>query len=92
MGQSYFLSDYYGKYLLTENQWTVEEKLPGPEIQAHIKKLLSKVQLRILVVGNMYREVRAKHMIIDNSLIRDAGGYKHCRASRGWPGTLKRLE
>lgn len=37
--------------------------ITGAEIQAHIKKLLSKVQLRILVVGNMYREVRVKQMI-----------------------------
>lgn len=27
MGQPFHLSDYYGRYLLTEKQWTVEEKL-----------------------------------------------------------------
>ena len=27
MGQSFHLSDYYGKHLLAEKHWTVEEKL-----------------------------------------------------------------
>ena len=27
LGQSYTLSDYYARYIMTETQWTVEEKL-----------------------------------------------------------------
>lgn len=27
LGQSYQLSEYYGRYMLTEQQWTVHEKL-----------------------------------------------------------------
>lgn len=27
LGQSYSLSDYYGRYLMTERQWTIEERL-----------------------------------------------------------------
>lgn len=62
MGQSYHLSDYYGKYLLAENQWTVDEKLKqlssisAEDIQSHVKDLLSQVHLRILVTGNMYKD------------------------------------
>lgn len=34
--------------------------ITATEIQAHIQKLLSRVQMRILVVGNMFKEVRAE--------------------------------
>ncbi|KAF8637420.1 hypothetical protein AX17_002915 [Amanita inopinata Kibby_2008] len=62
MGQSYHLSDYYGRYLISEQQWTVEEKLrelssiTTEEIQAHMKNLLSQVHLRILVTGNIFKD------------------------------------
>ncbi|THU88604.1 hypothetical protein K435DRAFT_679530 [Dendrothele bispora CBS 962.96] len=62
LGQSYQLSDYYGRYTMTEQQWTIDEYLkelpsitPG-DVQEHIKKLLSEVNIRILVVGNMAKE------------------------------------
>ncbi|PFH54234.1 hypothetical protein AMATHDRAFT_53111 [Amanita thiersii Skay4041] len=66
MGQSYHLSDYYGRYLLTECQWTVEEKLKelltitAEEIQQHVKKLLSQVHVRILVTGNIFKDEAIK--------------------------------
>ncbi|KAF8623490.1 hypothetical protein AX15_006273 [Amanita polypyramis BW_CC] len=66
MSQSYQLSDYYGKYFLAENQWTVEEKLKelntitAGEIQEHIQKLHSQAQLRILVTGNMFKNEAIK--------------------------------
>ncbi|TFK42449.1 Metalloenzyme, LuxS/M16 peptidase-like protein [Crucibulum laeve] len=66
LGQSYSLSDYFGRYLLTEQQWTLEEKLrelpsvTPEEIQEHMKELLSQVNLRILVSGNMYKDEAIK--------------------------------
>ena len=36
--------------------------------------------MRILVVGNMFKEVRAGQMIIDSPLIDNAGGYQDRRA------------
>ncbi|KAF9000402.1 Metalloenzyme, LuxS/M16 peptidase-like protein [Cyathus striatus] len=66
LGQSYTLSDYFGRYLLAERQWTLEEKLKElqsvtpEEVQSHIKTLLSEVNMRILVVGNMYKDEAIK--------------------------------
>ena len=79
LGQTYQLSEYYGKYPLYENLWLLNEKLPeipcksrnpvfstsvdplaavtAEDLQAHAKKLLSDVNIKILVVGNMYKEV-----------------------------------
>ncbi|KZT27341.1 hypothetical protein NEOLEDRAFT_1176768 [Neolentinus lepideus HHB14362 ss-1] len=62
LGQSYGISDYFGKYLLTEKQWTLQEMLPeiatvtAEEVQAHTKQLLSEVNMRMLVTGNMTKE------------------------------------
>ncbi|KDQ61093.1 hypothetical protein JAAARDRAFT_32094 [Jaapia argillacea MUCL 33604] len=61
LGQSYTISEYYGRYLITEKQWTLQEKLPEiaavtpEEIQAHAEQLLSTVNIRMLVLGNMYK-------------------------------------
>ncbi|KAG5354057.1 hypothetical protein C0989_009755 [Termitomyces sp. Mn162] len=66
LGQSYTLSDYFGRYLLTADQWLLEEKLKElssitpNEIQIHIKQLLSQVNLRMLVAGNIYRDEALK--------------------------------
>ena len=76
LGQTYQLSEYYGKYPLYENLWLLNEKLPeipcksrnpvfstsvdplaavtADDLQAHAKKLLSEVNIKFLVVGNMY--------------------------------------
>ncbi|KAG6814549.1 hypothetical protein H0H92_000076 [Tricholoma furcatifolium] len=78
LGQSYSLSDYFGRYLLTAEQWTLEERLEqlpckhfpsfstsqliaktaitAEEVQAHVKHMLSQVNLRILVAGNIYKD------------------------------------
>ncbi|KAH9950188.1 insulin-degrading enzyme [Amylocystis lapponica] len=62
LGQPYRLSDYFGRYLMTEQLWTVEEKLAevssvtAEEVQAHVSELLSKIHMRMLVVGNMYKD------------------------------------
>ncbi|KIY63428.1 insulin-degrading enzyme [Cylindrobasidium torrendii FP15055 ss-10] len=62
LGQSYSLSDYYARYMITEQQWTVTEKLKelptitADEVQGHAKKALSQVHMRVLVSGNVYRE------------------------------------
>ncbi|KAF9454625.1 insulin-degrading enzyme [Macrolepiota fuliginosa MF-IS2] len=62
LGQSYSISDYFGRYLLSERQWTVEEELKElpsvtvEEIDAHAKKLFSEVHLRMLVTGNLYKD------------------------------------
>ncbi|KAG5647302.1 hypothetical protein DXG03_000839 [Asterophora parasitica] len=70
LGQSYSLSDYFARYLMTEQQWTLEEKLKQlscplssitpEEIKSHIQKLLSQVNLRILVAGNVYKDEALK--------------------------------
>ncbi|KDR81747.1 hypothetical protein GALMADRAFT_58881 [Galerina marginata CBS 339.88] len=66
LGQSYSLSDYYGRYLMAERQWTVEEKLSelpsvsANDIQTHMKELFSKVNLRIIAAGNMYKDEAIK--------------------------------
>ncbi|KAH7923541.1 hypothetical protein BV22DRAFT_1015236 [Leucogyrophana mollusca] len=62
LSQSYRLSDYYGRYMLTDKQWTLEEKLPevpsvtAEELQAHVQQMLSQVSIRMLVLGNMYKD------------------------------------
>ncbi|KAF5373799.1 hypothetical protein D9758_000838 [Tetrapyrgos nigripes] len=62
LGQSYHLSDYYGRYTMTDEQWTVDEYLKElqsvtpEEVQDHIQKVFSEVNARILVVGNMTKE------------------------------------
>ena len=64
LGQSYTLSDYYARYILTETQWTVEEKLKeiatvtGEDIRSYMKSFLSGVNLRMVVGGNIYKDVR----------------------------------
>jgi insulysin len=65
-GQSYTVSDYFGRYLLTKEQWTIDEKLKeldsitAEEVQNHVKNLLSEVQIRMLVVGNIYKDEAIK--------------------------------
>ncbi|EGN95669.1 hypothetical protein SERLA73DRAFT_113347 [Serpula lacrymans var. lacrymans S7.3] len=62
LGQTYRLSDYYGRYLLENQQWTLEEKLPEvprvtvQDIQMHAKEMLSQLNIRMLVAGNMYKD------------------------------------
>ncbi|KAF8892443.1 Metalloenzyme, LuxS/M16 peptidase-like protein [Infundibulicybe gibba] len=69
LGQSYSLSDYFGRYLMAEQQWTYEEKLrelpcmyswhnsvTAEDIKDHMMKLLAEVNMRILVTGNMYKD------------------------------------
>ncbi|TFY62947.1 hypothetical protein EVJ58_g3532 [Rhodofomes roseus] len=62
MGPSFRVSDYYGRHLLTEQQWILAEKLAEvssitiEEIEAHAARLLSRAHSRMLVVGNMTRD------------------------------------
>lgn len=62
LNQSYQLSDYYGRYILTHQAWTIEEQLkelPGvklEEVETHIKQLLERVNIQMLVIGNMYKD------------------------------------
>lgn len=66
LGQSYTLSDYYARYIMTETQWTIEEKLrelpsiTAQEVQSHAKGLLKGVNLRMLVAGNIYKDDAVK--------------------------------
>ncbi|KAJ4493396.1 Metalloenzyme, LuxS/M16 peptidase-like protein [Lentinula lateritia] len=66
LGQSYQLSEYYGRYLMTQEQWTVDEylkELPtisAEEISEHAKNILSDAKLRILVSGNVYKDEAMK--------------------------------
>lgn len=62
MGQPFRLADYYGRHLLTEKQWILAEKLAevssitAEELEAHVKHVLSKLHIRMLVVGNMFKD------------------------------------
>ncbi|KAE9393629.1 insulin-degrading enzyme [Gymnopus androsaceus JB14] len=64
--QSYQLSEYYVRYLMTKEQWTAEEYLKefptisAEEISQHAKALLSNARLRILVSGNVYKDEAIK--------------------------------
>ncbi|KAJ7286255.1 Metalloenzyme, LuxS/M16 peptidase-like protein [Mycena rebaudengoi] len=66
LGQSYALSDYYGRYIMSQQQWTMEqllEQLPSvtsEELQKHITLLLSEVHMRMLVTGNIYKDEAVK--------------------------------
>ncbi|TCD63541.1 Insulinase (Peptidase M16) [Steccherinum ochraceum] len=62
LDQPYRISDYFSRHILTETDFTLMEKLEElttitpDDIQQHITKLLSKVHIRLLVVGNMYKD------------------------------------
>ncbi|PCH37702.1 hypothetical protein WOLCODRAFT_135782 [Wolfiporia cocos MD-104 SS10] len=62
MGQPFRLADYFGRHLVTEQQWILSEKLAAVgsitvnDLEGHVTRLLSHVHMRILVVGNMYRD------------------------------------
>ncbi|KAI0076466.1 insulin-degrading enzyme [Panus rudis PR-1116 ss-1] len=66
--QPFKLSDYYTRYLLTDRYWLMSDKLQEipsitpEELQAHIDRLLSQVNIRALIVGNMYKD-EAIHLI-----------------------------
>ncbi|CAK5265298.1 unnamed protein product [Mycena citricolor] len=66
LGQSYTLSDYYARSLLSEVHWTLDkllEELPSvsaEDLQQHIKLMLSEVNLRIVVTGNLYKDEAIK--------------------------------
>ncbi|EAU88742.1 insulin-degrading enzyme [Coprinopsis cinerea okayama7 len=65
-GQSYSLSDYYARHLLTEQHWTIEDKLrelmtiKEDELPGHINKILKNANLRMLVAGNVYKDEAIK--------------------------------
>ncbi|KAH9483963.1 Putative zinc protease [Psilocybe cubensis] len=66
LGQSYSLSDYYGRYLMAQRQWTIDEKLAelpsinADDVRTHMEELLKQVNVRILVAGNMYKDEAIK--------------------------------
>ncbi|EMD38222.1 hypothetical protein CERSUDRAFT_82469 [Gelatoporia subvermispora B] len=66
LGQPYRLSDYYGRYLMAEKQWTVDEKLAelssisAQEIEEHVRNLFESINMRILVVGNLHKDEAVK--------------------------------
>lgn len=68
MNQPYRVSDYCARYLMTEKQWLLHEKLAEipsitvEDLQAHISRLLESVRIHALVVGNMHKE-EAIHLV-----------------------------
>ncbi|KAJ7217182.1 Metalloenzyme, LuxS/M16 peptidase-like protein [Mycena pura] len=66
LNQSYMLSNHYARYIMAEQQCTKDkllEELPSvtaEELQQHIRLLLSEVHLRILVMGNLYKDEAIK--------------------------------
>jgi len=62
MGAPFRLSDYFNRHLLTEQHWIIAAKLAEvssitvEELQAHVERLLSKLHMRILVVGNVFKD------------------------------------
>ncbi|KAF7778613.1 hypothetical protein Agabi119p4_2958 [Agaricus bisporus var. burnettii] len=65
-GQSYTLSDYFGRYLLAEKQWTIEEQMNElnsvtvEEIVNHAKLIFTDAHLRMLVTGNVFKDEALK--------------------------------
>ncbi|KAF8798143.1 hypothetical protein BYT27DRAFT_7124234 [Phlegmacium glaucopus] len=74
LGQPYSISDFYGRYLLSEYQWTAEDKLKelpsvtAEDIQKHMKEVLAQVNMRIFVAGNMFKDeaIRIAEMAEEN--------------------------
>ncbi|TBU42064.1 Metalloenzyme, LuxS/M16 peptidase-like protein [Dichomitus squalens] len=66
LGSPFRLSNYYIRYLLSEREWTPDELLAEvtsvtpEELQAYITSLLSKLHIRMAVVGNMYKDEACK--------------------------------
>ncbi|KAN0077101.1 Metalloenzyme, LuxS/M16 peptidase-like protein [Tylopilus felleus] len=62
MSQSYELSDYYARNILTHSPWTVEERLREvsgitvEEVESHSIRLLANVNIRMLALGNLYKD------------------------------------
>jgi insulysin len=62
MSQSYQLSDYYTRYILTHGAWTMEEQLQevsgitSEEVKSHCARLLANVNIRMLALGNIYKD------------------------------------
>ncbi|KAN0077100.1 Metalloenzyme, LuxS/M16 peptidase-like protein [Tylopilus felleus] len=62
MSQSYQLSDHYALNILTHNPWTVEERLREvsgitvEEVESHSIRLLANVNIRMLALGNLYKD------------------------------------
>ncbi|KAJ8592510.1 insulin-degrading enzyme [Rhizopogon salebrosus TDB-379] len=62
MDQGYRLSDYYTQYLLTHDTWTIAEKLQEissvtrDDLQRHISNLLARLNIEMLVTGNMHKD------------------------------------
>ncbi|KAG8217686.1 Metalloenzyme, LuxS/M16 peptidase-like protein [Butyriboletus roseoflavus] len=62
MSQSYQLSDYYTRHILTHGAWTVEEQLQEvsaittEEVESHIARLFANVSIRMLLLGNLYKD------------------------------------
>ncbi|GJE87118.1 insulin-degrading enzyme [Phanerochaete sordida] len=62
MNQPYRVSDYCVRYLTTEKQWLLNEKLTEipsvtvEELQTHIDRLLKNVRIYGLIVGNMHKD------------------------------------
>ncbi|KAL5511367.1 STE23_2 [Sanghuangporus vaninii] len=62
LGQTYSLSEYYGRYLLAGRQYTLMEKLAEidsitvEELRKHAQKLLSQFKYFVLVNGNLRKE------------------------------------
>ncbi|KIK90629.1 hypothetical protein PAXRUDRAFT_831530 [Paxillus rubicundulus Ve08.2h10] len=87
MSQSYQLSDYYGRYILSHGAWTIEEQLSevagvtSEDVQLHINQLLKNVHVRILVLGNMYKDQAI-------ALSKDLGGILRSNPSSVTPADL----
>ncbi|TFK92329.1 hypothetical protein K466DRAFT_582051, partial [Polyporus arcularius HHB13444] len=66
LGAPYRLSNYYNRYLLSEREWTMDELLAEvpsvtpEELQAHITAVLSRLHMRMTVIGNMYKDEASK--------------------------------
>ncbi|KAG0697015.1 Metalloenzyme, LuxS/M16 peptidase-like protein [Suillus ampliporus] len=75
LDQGYRLSDYYTQHMLAHHTWTIAEKLQEvsnitqDELQGHIGDLLARLNIEMLVTGNMHKdEAIALSEMVENIL------------------------
>ncbi|KAI8989729.1 insulin-degrading enzyme [Trametes punicea] len=78
LGQPYRLSDYYARYMLAEREWMISELLgeistvTDEELETHIASVFSRVNMRMLVVGNMYKDEASRLAQMAEDILRTA--------------------
>ncbi|KAJ3551779.1 hypothetical protein NM688_g4513 [Phlebia brevispora] len=62
LSQPYRISDYFARYIMSEKQWPIQEKLAElktvtpEELQAHVEELFAQCNIQALALGNLYKD------------------------------------